>query len=385
MSPRALLAAALLSGAALAGECHVVLFGDSTVITSYLPKETRSNVFLEEMLAKAYPGQKVRVSNSGRDGDYIGQFLVSGRYVRDVLAPHDRINIAIIRYGQNDWKRMNPEKFEMWQEQLYNTLEADYPGIVIIPEAGMYFDPAHFGSDTNPRNNTYWDRTRAVAKKRGYGLCDVFEAMKRETAAGNWDLRIRGDGKTFDASKDAGREKDMKWFGNGHPNVAGAKVAAQTQFEAIRKLFPASLPTDGGQRKGDGKASVHDKWVIEPGIEVVAEQKDGLTVDKAGVLAWKTDYPKGPRATFRVTMQIQAPARDKARATFHVVAPAGREYPLVLTPAADGWTDATLYCEAFAPDMTGLEIKAQGVSAARGLRIDRLRWDGKTAAPAGTE
>ncbi|HRU04795.1 MAG TPA: GDSL-type esterase/lipase family protein [Candidatus Brocadiia bacterium] len=382
MPLRALITAALLSVPALAGECHVVLFGDSTVITSYLPKDKRSNVFLQEMLAKAYPGQKVRVSNAGRDGDYIGQFLLGARYQREVLARFDQINIAIVRYGQNDWKRMSPEIFELWQEQLYNTLEADYPGVIIIPEAGMYFDPAHFGSDSNPRNNTYWDKTRAVAKRRGYGLCDVFEAMKRETAAGNWDLRIRGDGKTFDASKDAGRENDMNWFGNGHPNVAGAKVAAQTQFETIRKLFADKLPTDGGRRKGDGKASVHDKWVIQPAITVVAEEKGDLAVDKAaGRLAWKMNYAKGPRVTFRVSLQVQAP--DKARINFRVVAPTGRDYPLLLAPAAGGWIDATLYCEVYAPDMTGLEVNGTGVTAGRGLRVERLDWAGNgLAAPA---
>ena len=357
-------------------ECHVVLFGDSTVITGYLPGDQRIQAYLQAMLAKAYPGQKVRVSNVAQGGDYIGKFLLSGRYQREVLSRFDKIDIAVIRYGQNDWKHMYPAAYEKWLNQFYDTLEADYPGVVVIPEAGMFFYPKYMAG-ANRRAELYWKVVAAVARKRGYGFSDVYDAMRRETEAGNWDLRVRRD-QTRDKSKDHLHKGERGWFSNGHPNGAGNLVAAKTEFAVIRKLFPKALPTANGRRKGDGKASVHTRRVVRPEVQTLYTSRGPAASDEKGRFVKVIDHPIYPRGTFQSTCKVKAPAGKKAGGTLTVIGekrPSGRRY--VLSPAQDGLQPAWVYVEAYAPHMREVKVEfAPGVEV-RDLVVERLVWDRK--------
>ena len=369
---------ALLAAATQAApeECHVVLFGDSTVITGYLPKDQRIEAYLQAMLAKAYPGQKVRVSNVAQGGDYVGKFLLCGRYLREALSRFDKINIAIIRYGQNDWKHMYTANYEKWLNQFCDTLEADYPGVVIVPEAGMFFHPKYMPG-ANRRAEQYWKVVAAVAKRRGYGFSNAFDAMRRATEAGNWDLRVRRD-LTHDTRKDALHKDEKRWFVNGHPNGAGNLVATKEEFAVIRKLFPKALPTTTGRRKGDGKASVHTRWVVRPEVRTLYASQGPSPSDEKGRFVKVIAHPMFPRGTFLSTCKVKAPAGGKAEGTLTVTGRDGKSRAAyVLGPARGGLQPARAYLEAYRPYMQEVRVEFNPGTEVRDLVIERLVWDPK--------
>jgi hypothetical protein len=243
----------LLHGVCRGGTDEVVIahFGDSTCITSYLPKEQRVDAVLNARLLEHYKGQKIRNVNVGLDGDHVRQFLDAGRYAKDVKNKLPRIDIALIRYGQNDMKRIKPEEFKKHLEELCDKLLADYPGVQLVLETNTFVDPKHGGSDgMNKQYNLYWDVLRTVAKERKYPLVEIFERRKKEIESGNWDLCIRNQalskekfGKLIvDGSKDAEMAAVPKWFGDSHPNPNAVKVLADEEFKALTATWPQKLP-----------------------------------------------------------------------------------------------------------------------------------------------
>jgi hypothetical protein len=80
----------------------IVHFGDSTCITSYLPTEQRVEAVLNDRLSMFYENQRIVSHNVAAGGDYIRQFLGSGRYKKAVKDRIPHIDIALIRYGHND-------------------------------------------------------------------------------------------------------------------------------------------------------------------------------------------------------------------------------------------------------------------------------------------
>ena len=83
-------------------EVVIVHFGDSTCITSYLPAEQRVEAVLNDRLSKSYRNRRIISHNVAAGGDYIRQFLDSGRYKKAVKDRIPHIDIALIRYGHND-------------------------------------------------------------------------------------------------------------------------------------------------------------------------------------------------------------------------------------------------------------------------------------------
>lgn len=226
------------------------VFGDSTVATTYLPEEAKHCAVLERELSKAYPGQEIKVSNFADNGEFVARYLLRGTYEKH-RASLPGLDVAIIRFGANDMKRMKTVEYRSHLEKFIALLKTDFPGVQIVLETGMYLDyPAHHSSNRNRSLNPYYQVSRNISAEDGYPLVDYYNTVKAETAAGNWDVRVRArEGRAgpfvLDASQDAGRENDPKWFTDIHPNPEGARIAVREEVAVLRKIFPEALPFGG--------------------------------------------------------------------------------------------------------------------------------------------
>lgn len=239
--------------------CRVVLFGGSSVFTSYLPEADKHHAVLQKALTEAYPGQNVEVSNWADNGEFIARYLLKGAYEKQ-RSSLPGMDIAIIRFGTNDQKRVNVTEYEAQLRKLIELLQKDFPGVAVFLETGIYMDyPAHYNSNRNKTLSPYWDVSRKIAAESGFPLVDFFQAGKDEAAAGNWDIRARR-GLVLNAEQDAG--KDAAWFSNIHPNLAGVKLAVREELKAIMSRYPEKLPTDhvAATRPAEGEA-YYSQWL----------------------------------------------------------------------------------------------------------------------------
>ena len=246
-----------VEGADTRQEVVIVHFGDSTCITSYLPAEQRVDAALNDRLSNFYRDQRIVSHNVAAGGDYIRQFLDSGRYKKAVKNRIPHIDIALIRYGHNDQKHCEPVEFKRHLEEFCDLLAKDYPGVQIVLETNTWVDPTHHAADPetsvklNERMNAVWDVVRQLAKERKYPLVEIYERKKKETQAGNWDQRIRHQqlsmekfGKRIlDGSKDNEMKDVPGWFYDNHPNATGVKIIADEEFRMMTSLWPKALPT----------------------------------------------------------------------------------------------------------------------------------------------
>lgn len=258
-----LLSASIVMSAEPASGDNIVIvhFGDSTCITSYLPKEQRIDALLNAKLKTHYKSQSIVNHNVGLDGDYIRQFLDGGRYKKHVQDKIPHINIALIRYGQNDMKKnknpdASPELFRKHLEELCDKLLTDYPGVQIVLETNTFVDPAHGGSEwMNKEYNKFWEVHRQLAKDRKYPLVENFNRRVAEVAAGRWDLSIRNQALSrekfkqviVDDSKDKEMEGVKDWFADGHPNPNAVIITAEEEFKTLTATWPEKLPVAKGK------------------------------------------------------------------------------------------------------------------------------------------
>lgn len=224
----------------------MVLFGGSSVLTSYLPDEHKHHTVLVRELAKAYPEQAIEVFNHADNGEFLARYLLRGTYERHRTAMTG-IDVAIIRFGINDQKRVDAPEFRRQLERFATLLKEDFPGVRVLIETGAYVDyPAHYSFDRNRFLNPFWAVARLVSEEIGYPLIDLYAATLAEAKAGNWDIRVRKKetGKDFviDASQDPGQENNPDWFTDIHPNPEGVRLAVREEVKALLTVFPRRLP-----------------------------------------------------------------------------------------------------------------------------------------------
>ena len=230
----------------------ILLLGDSTVQTPYVPLNDQVQAKLKEKLKVLLPDQTFEVINAGQGGESIGPGAKSNFIEKDidgfhfysrydqVIKANKGVDIVFIRYGSNDKNNYSAAEFKKRLKNLCERLKTDYPGVKIAVETAMYIDPNHSASKTpNEGTKDVFDVIRAFAKEEGYALDDIQEALKASTEAGTWDLRIRSDKVTVDDSKDAAHlnDPDKSWWNNPHPNAKGLDIIAGLEADTVVKLL----------------------------------------------------------------------------------------------------------------------------------------------------
>jgi lysophospholipase L1-like esterase len=250
----------------------ILLLGDS--ISAMHRGEHRLEAVLEKKLAGAFPQGLLVVVNESQGGEWIGPgsrgqgaaeplftSASEGRYF-EIRKRVPKADVVFIEYGANDSKCYPPEVFRHRLAALCERLTTDYPEVRIVLATGMHLDyPEHaerywidspqvpgWKPGSTGRNEylaPYFEATRALARERGHGLADVCLAMRAETTAGNWDLRIRNwppgeeagePGAPVPAEVDAAHAHVADWFDNVHPNYAGTEVIAQVYGDVLASL-----------------------------------------------------------------------------------------------------------------------------------------------------
>jgi lysophospholipase L1-like esterase len=224
---------------------RIVMLGDCTLATSYLPARLKNETRLAEALEHRFPHEQLVIANEGLDGESASGFL--RRYER-TMARYPEAHYLLIRYGVNDRRTDGVSGFRTSLSRLVDRLSADYPHARIMLETGIYVDyPAHYAWDRNARIQPIYDVVRSLGAEYGLPVVDIYERMKRETERGNWDLRVRGYGvvdehiPVLGPGQDHLHRDDIHWFTNIHPNPAGIEIIADEEARVMACRWPGSL------------------------------------------------------------------------------------------------------------------------------------------------
>lgn len=224
---------------------HILMIGDCTLATSYLPPRHKNERLLHEKLRSLYPADDIAVTNEGLDGETVAQFL--RRYER-TLARNAPPDYVIMRYGVNDRKAYGVDGFRDRLHELCDRLHTDLPRARLLLETGMFVDyPAHYEFDRNRVLQPIYEVVRALGQARGWPVVDLYARMERETQQGNWDLRVRGYGvvdeeiPVLGAGQDHLHAGDVRWWTNIHPNPNGMAVIADEEARVLKQHWPETL------------------------------------------------------------------------------------------------------------------------------------------------
>jgi acyl-CoA thioesterase-1 len=224
---------------------HILMIGDCTLATSYMPAPYRNERVLLNKLRTAYPHDECSVTNEGLDGESIAQFLK--RYPR-VFRRHPPPTYIVVRYGVNDRRAYGPDAFHEQLHLLCQRLQADFPHARLLLETGIYVDyPDHYEWDRNRVLEPIYNIVRDAARQYNVPVVDIYERMRRETKQGNWDLRVRGYGvvdedvPVIGAGQDHLHVGDVRWWTNIHPNPAGIAVIADEEVRVFKQHWPHTL------------------------------------------------------------------------------------------------------------------------------------------------
>ena len=223
----------------------ILMLGDCTLATSYLPSRLKNETRLAEALEQRFPGEQIKVVNEGLDGEAVSGFL--RRYQR-TMARYLEPDYLFLRYGVNDRRSDGISGFRGNIASLIERLRTDYPRTRLLLETGMYVDyPAHYAWDRNAKMQPVYDAIRSLGAAYGLPIVDIYERMKAETERGNWDLRVRGYGvvddhiPVFGAGQDHLHGHDVRWYTNIHPNPRGIEVIADEEACVLARHWPDGL------------------------------------------------------------------------------------------------------------------------------------------------
>ena len=226
--------------------CCIALVGDCTVSCLRWPSANRPESHLAVRLRRAFPGQPFVVRNISDEGGTAGVFLASGK-LQELFEALPRLDIVFVRFGINDRKSDGISGCIGNLRTLCRRITDRYPDAHVIIETGMWVDyPKHYMWDRNARLAPLYDAMRDMAASEGHPIVDIFARMRRETEAGNWDLRVRGlpdpEHTIVDDSFDMFFGDDPAFFTNIHPNSRCMGLIADWEIETLRALFGDQLP-----------------------------------------------------------------------------------------------------------------------------------------------
>ncbi|HEX6288745.1 MAG TPA: SGNH/GDSL hydrolase family protein [Herpetosiphonaceae bacterium] len=224
---------------------HILMIGDCTLATTYLPPRHKNEQALHAKLREHYPDDECAVTNEGMDGESIGKLLKRyERMMRRISAP----DYVLIRYGVNDRKEYGVDGFRENLIRLCERLRADLPSARILLETGVYVDyPAHYEFDRNSVLQPIYTVIRELGQRYAMPVVDIYERMQRETEQGNWDLRVRGYGvvdediPVLGPGQDHLHVGDVRWWTNIHPNPVGVAVIADEEVRVLKQHWPDTL------------------------------------------------------------------------------------------------------------------------------------------------
>lgn len=223
----------------------ILMLGDCTLATSYLPPRLKNEARLAEALERRFPGEQIKIVNEGLDGEAVSGFL--RRYQR-TMARYFEPDYLFLRYGVNDRRTDGIGGFRTNLADLIERLRADYPRTRLLLETGMYVDyPAHYAWDRNAKMEPVYDAIRSLGGTYGLPVVDIYERLKAETERGNWDLRVRGYGVVDDyipvlgPGQDHLHGHDVRWYTNIHPNPVGIEVIADEEARVLAQHWPGGL------------------------------------------------------------------------------------------------------------------------------------------------
>jgi hypothetical protein len=224
---------------------RILMLGDCTLATTYLPAGLKNETRLAQALNERYPHDAISVINEGLDGESVEDFL--RRYPRTLARIPDP-DYVIIRYGVQDRRRYGIAGFQRQLHTLCERLISDFSSIRIVLETGIYVDyPLHYEFDRNRVLQPLYNVVREMGQQRQFPVVDIYERMKRETVGGNWDLRVRGYGVVDDefpvlgAGQDHLHPNDVRWFTNIHPNSNGIGVIVDEEVRVFAEHWPDTL------------------------------------------------------------------------------------------------------------------------------------------------
>lgn len=227
---------------------QIVMLGDCTLATVYLPPRLKNETRLKQALERRFPGEAFQITNEGLDGESVSGFL--RRYER-TMSRYPCIDYLLIRYGVNDRRSVGVDGFQTNLRTLIDRLHSDYPRARILLETGMFVDyPTHYAWDRNAVVQPIYDAIRSLGAEYMLPIVDLYERMQEETELGNWDLRVRGYGvvdehiPVLGAGQDHLHPQDVNWFTNIHPNPAGIEVIADEEAKVMAHHWPDTLYTE---------------------------------------------------------------------------------------------------------------------------------------------
>jgi lysophospholipase L1-like esterase len=211
-------------------EAVVVLFGDSTDMTNYLPTEFRLGRRLELLLRDRFPESRIDVHCLAEGGETLQRLLESGRLDRE-LRCLPRCDLAMIRYGLNDASRgIDPAAFARQLQTASDMIHGRFPKAQVVL------------STTIPSSAAAYDRqTVAMAATLGVPLIRLDEFIRKRSAAGDSDWHHQA-GSRVGRRRDANPAANPDGLGGDkHPNAYGAQMIAEHYFEHLEPMVAARV------------------------------------------------------------------------------------------------------------------------------------------------
>lgn len=208
----------------------VAIFGDSTDMTSYLPTEHRLARRLELLLRDRFSDHRVDVHCFAEGGETV-QRLVEDGHLEQELRALSRCDVAMIRYGLNDFgRKIDPAAFGRHLHTACDMILKRFPSAKIV-----------LCTTIPPNAAAYDEQTLAVARARSLPVIRVDELMLQRSAAGDWDwhdgLRSRIGRRRAQNLPD--NPTGLK--GNLHPNAYGSQMIAEHYFERLEPMVAEIL------------------------------------------------------------------------------------------------------------------------------------------------